>query len=157
MALALGYLEIPGSRPKNVALSHKGCKAVIDVAVKKVYELISKIGPDEFQLPIIMIGGGSSLLPKNLFDGRIIIPPHAHIANAYGAALAQISATVDTVVSLEDRQMILDRLQQQAIQSAIQKGADFKSVKIIDLEIIPYHYIPNKMARVIVRASGSQP
>lgn len=157
IALALGYVDIPGAKPKNVALSHKGCKAVIDVAIKKIYEVISKIGPDEYQLPIIMIGGGSSLLPKNLFDGRVIVPPFAHIANAYGAALAEISAIVDTVVSLEDRQPILDHLQQQAVQAAIQKGADFKTVKVVDVEILPYHYLPNRMARVIVRASGRQP
>jgi|694.fasta_scaffold35750_5 N-methylhydantoinase A/oxoprolinase/acetone carboxylase beta subunit len=157
IALALGYLEIPGARLRNINLSHKGCKAVIDEAVRKIYELISKIGPDEFKLPIVMIGGGASLLPRNLFDGRITIPPYASIANAYGAALAQISATVDTVVSLEDRQPVLEKLQQQAIQSAIQKGADFKTVKITEIEILPYHYIPNKMARVIVRATGSQP
>lgn len=157
IALALGYVEIQGARPKNVSLSHKGCKAVIDEAIRKIYELIAKIGPDESKLPIVMIGGGSSLMPKNLLDGRIIIPPFAHIANAYGAALAQISATVDTVVSLEDRQSVLENLQQQAIQAAIQKGADFKNVKITDIEIIPYHYVPNRMARVIVRASGNQP
>jgi N-methylhydantoinase A/oxoprolinase/acetone carboxylase beta subunit len=157
VALALGYIEIPGARPKNVALSHRGCKTVIDETLRKIYDLISKVGPEEISLPIIMVGGGSSLLPKNLLDARFIIPHHANVANAYGAALAEISATVDTVVSLEDRQNVLESLQQQAIQSAIQKGADFKSVKVVDMEIIPYHYMPNRIARVIVRASGSQP
>lgn len=157
IALALDYVTIPGARPKNIMLSHTGCKAVINETLKKIYELISKIGPEEKKLPIVMIGGGSSLLPENLLDSRFIIPKHADVANAYGAALAEISATVDTVTSLEDRQSVLEKLQQQAIQAAIQKGADFKTVKVIDIEIIPYHYIPNKMARVIIRASGNQP
>jgi N-methylhydantoinase A/oxoprolinase/acetone carboxylase beta subunit len=157
IALALGHVEIAGARPKHVALSHKGCRAVINEAVRKIYELISKIGPEEKQLPIIMIGGGSSLLPKTLLDNRFIIPPYAHVANAYGAALSQISAVIDTVVSLEDRNQVLENLQQQAIQAAIQKGADFKNVKIVNIEILPYHYVPNRMARVIVRASGNHP
>jgi len=157
IALSLGHLDIAGARPKNVNLSHKGCKAVINEAVRKIYELVSKIGPEEKQMPIIMIGGGSSLLPKTLLDNRFIIPPYAHVANAYGAALSQISAVIDTVVSLEDREQALENLQQQAIQTAIQKGADFRNVKIVDIEIIPYHYVPNRMARVIVRASGNQP
>lgn len=157
VALALGYFEIPGARIKNISLSQRGCKAVINEAVRKIYELISKIGPEELQLPILLIGGGSSLLPKNLLDGRFIIPPYAHVANAYGAALAEISATIDTVVSLEERQKVLDKLQEQAIQAAIQRGADFKSVKVVDVNIIPYHYVPNRLARVIVRASGAQP
>lgn len=157
IALALGYLEIPGARPENVSISQKGCKAIINEALGKIYELISKIGPDERQLPIVMIGGGAALFPKSLLDDRFIIPQHADVANAYGAALAEISGTVDTIVSLEDRKKVLEDLQQQAIQVAIQKGADYKTVQVVDIEIIPYHYIPNRMARVIVRASGKQP
>jgi N-methylhydantoinase A/oxoprolinase/acetone carboxylase beta subunit len=157
VALALGYFEIPGARIKNVTLSHRGCKAIINEAVRKIYELVSKIGPEDLKLPIVLIGGGASLLPKNLLDSRFIIPPYAHIANAYGAALAEISATVDTVVSLEERQKVLESLQEQAIQKTIQSGADFKTVRIVDIDIIPYHYMPNRLARVIVRASGAQP
>lgn len=156
VAIALGTIEIPGARLKNFNLSHRGCKVVMDEALRKIYDLISKIGPEERTLPIIMIGGGSALLPKNLLGGRCITPPYANVANAYGAALAQISATVDTVVSLVERDRVLDELQQHAIQAAIQKGADYKTIKIVEIEIFPYHYIPNQMARVIVRASGSQ-
>jgi N-methylhydantoinase A/oxoprolinase/acetone carboxylase beta subunit len=157
IALALGYFEIPGARLNNITLPHRGCKAVINEAVRKIYELISKFSPEELQLPIVLIGGGASLLPKNLLDSRFIIPPYAHVANAYGAALAEISATIDTVVSLDNRQQVMDQLQEQAIQSAIQRGADYKTVKVVDINIIPYHYMPNRLARVIVRASGAQP
>ncbi|MBS4167676.1 hydantoinase/oxoprolinase family protein [Parachlamydia sp. AcF125] len=156
IALALGHLEIPGARPKNVTLSHRGCKLVMDEALRKIYDLISTISPEERSLPIVMIGGGASLLPKNLLGGRCVIPPYANVANAFGAALAEISATVDTVVSLSEREKTLEALRQQAIQLAIQKGADFKTIKVVDLEILPYPYIPNQLARVIVRASGSQ-
>lgn len=157
IALALGYLELPKAKIQNINMPRKGCKAVIDEVIKQIYELVSKIGPEERSLPIIMIGGGSSLFPINLLDNRFIIPPYAHYANAFGAALATISATIDTVVSLQHRQQVLEDLQQQAIQAAIQKGADFKTVHVVNIEILPYPYIPNRMARVIVRASGNQP
>lgn len=157
ISIALGHMEISGAKPECVTLSHKGCRAVLNDAIKNLYDLIAKIGPEELLMPIILIGGGASLFPKNLLDSRFIVPPHAHVANAYGAALAQISAVIDTVVSLEDREEVLGKLQQQAIQTAIQKGADYQTVKIDDMEIIPYHYVPNRMARVIVRATGSQP
>lgn len=157
VALVLGLVDIQGAKPKNVLISHKGCRAIMNETLRRIYEVIAKIGPEEMQLPIVMIGGGSSLLPKELLDQRFIIPKFANVANAYGAALSKISATIDIIVSLEDRQKVLENLQSQAIQLAIQKGADFKSVKIADIEIFPYHYIPNRMARVIVRASGNQP
>jgi len=101
-----------------------------------------------------MIGGGASLLPE--MDGRFLTPKHANVANAYGAALAEISATLDTVVSLIDRQATLEKLQEVVIRCAIQKGADSKDVGIVDMQIIPYHYVPNSMARVILTASGQQ-
>ncbi len=157
IALVLGHVTIPGAESQRVLLSHKGCRAVLDEAIKQLYALVGKIGPEEQSLPIIMIGGGSSLFPKKLLDGRFVIPPYAHVANAYGAALAQISGVVDTVVSLEDRQEVLAKLQQQAIQMAIQKGADYQTVKVENIEIIPYHYVPNRMARVIIHAAGNQP
>lgn len=157
VALVLGHLEMPGARPNNVELSHLGCKAVMNESMRIIYDIIARLGPETSRLPIIMIGGGSALLPKSHLDDRFVIPPFAHVANAYGAALAEISATIDTIVSLENRELVLEQLQAQAIQAAIQKGADFKKVTIADLVIIPYNYVPNKMARVIVRASGKQP
>jgi len=157
IAVALGHLDIPGAKPQNVTLSHKGCRAVLNESIKMLYSLIGKIGPEEAQMPIVMIGGGSSLFPKQLLDSRFVIPPYAHVANAYGAALAQICGIVDTVVSLDRREEVLSRLQQQAIQCAIQKGADYQTVKIENIEIIPYHYVPNRIARVIIHAMGDQP
>lgn len=157
IALFLGHLSIPGARPNHVKLSHIGCKSVLNEAMRRIYESIGKLGPEATKLPIVMIGGGASLLPKSLLDDRFIIPNYASVANAYGAALAEISATVDTIVSLEERDKVLQQLQAQAIQMAIQKGADYQKVKVVDIDIIPYHYVPNRMARVIIRASGKQP
>jgi len=57
---------------------------------------------------------------------------------------------------LNDRSRVLEDLQEQALLAAIQQGADAKKVKIVDLQIIPYHYVPNQMARVIVMAAGEQ-
>src|SRR5215207_8591690 len=109
----------------------------MDEALRSIYELISKMGPQESQMPIVIIGGGAFLLPKKSLDSRFSIPQHADVANAYGAALAEISATIDTVVSLEHRQKVLDELNQQAIQAAIQKGADYKPLKLSKSKFFP--------------------
>jgi hypothetical protein len=38
----------------------------------------------------------------------------------------------------------------------VSKGADKNVTRIVDVLVIPYHYIPNNLARVIVIASGQQ-
>jgi N-methylhydantoinase A/oxoprolinase/acetone carboxylase beta subunit len=154
VALLQGILEISGTEPQKVSLSSTECKKVLEQAFNQIKDLISKVGLDEKDLSVVLIGGGAHVLPK--LDERFLIPPHANVANAYGAALAEISGTVDTVVSLNARDAILDQLQDEAKQKAIQKGANEKNVDIVDLQIIPYHYVPNQMARVVVTASGAQ-
>lgn len=154
IALALDHLNIPGADSKLMPLSQEKCEEVMDKALQHIEELIAKIGIDEKELPIVMIGGGASLLPE--LDSRFIFPKHANVANAYGAALAEISASLDTVVSLTNRQETLKKLQAQVIQAAIEKGACSHNVKIVDMQIIPYHYMPNSVARVILTASGQR-
>jgi hypothetical protein len=78
------------------------------------------------------------------------------VANAYGAALAEISGMVDRVVSLTQREEMLSALQEEALQEAVRKGADPQCTEVVDLQIIPYHYVPNHMARVVVTAAGKQ-
>ena len=100
------------------------------------------------------MGGGSALLPKEWLKAHYSVPENANVANAYGAALAEISGVVDQVVSLTQRATVLAELEQAALKIAMERGADANKVKIVDVQIIPYHYVPNHMARVIVTAAG---
>ena len=150
IALSLGHVKIPGADPQPISKSQE----IMEKALESIHNLIAKVGVDEQNLPVVMIGGGASLLPK--LSERFLTPHYASVANAYGAALAEISATLDTVVSLVNRQATIERLQAEVIKNAIEKGADSKNVDIVDMQIIPYHYVPNSMARVIITASGQQ-
>ena len=95
--------------------------------------------------------GESSFSPGNCWKKGRFIPKYANVANAYGAALAEISGTIDQVVSLNDRENILETLQAQALQATLScEGLMQKRIYII----IPYHDVPNQMARVIVMAAG---
>jgi N-methylhydantoinase A/oxoprolinase/acetone carboxylase beta subunit len=155
VALVLHHLSIPETHLERIALSKNECQQVMQGVLLRLSNLFERIGgADECHLPIVIIGGGAALLPQN--KHLYIRPDHAHVANAYGAVLAEIAATVDTVVSLKNRDQTLESLQEQAKKIAIQKGADSNSIQIVDQQIIPYHYVPNQMARIIVTASGKQ-
>lgn len=155
IAIALNHLNISGTNSKQIKITPEDCQNIMQDMLKKLSHAVERVqGCDESHLPIVVIGGGSALLPKSEKD--FIRPNHAHVANAYGAALAEIAATVDTVVSLKNRNYTLTNLQEQAKELARQNGANQQTTQIVDLQIIPYHYIPNQMARVIVTASGKQ-
>ena len=104
------------------------------------------------ELPVIVVGGGARIASYK--KRKVIIPENAAVANAYGAVLAEITATIECVVSLKDRESTLGELQQKVIYEALNKGA--KNPRIVDLKIIPYHYMPNQLAKVIVTASGKR-
>lgn len=84
------------------------------------------------------------------------MPSFFNVANAYGAALSEISGTIDTVVSLQNREEVLNQLYDKAKQKAIDQGAKPETLRLIDQQIIPYSYVPNQMARVVIRYSGKR-
>lgn len=155
-ALAMGHLEIKHSQPQRASLDLVQGTAIFDQVKEKLNELIVKIRGEYRDFPIIFVGGGSALLPPCFFQEGYQMPPFFNVANAYGAALAEISGTVDTVVSLQNRQEVLDRLYATAKQKAIEQGAQPQTLRLVDQQLIPYSYVPNQMARVIVRYCGKR-
>ena len=156
IALALGHLSIAGAHPKRASISQDTLKVVMKSAAQQVQQLVAAIDAGHHQLPVIMVGGGAQLFTQEVLDARYVFPEHANIANAYGAALAEISGVIDTVVSLQQREEVLKKIQQRAQELAVENGADKNAVRTVNIEIIPYHYVPNSMARVIITAAGPQ-
>lgn len=125
-------------------------------AFEKIQKIISQIEGKESNLPIIVVGGGAILFQKSFSNKRFVIPKYFDVANAYGAALAEISTTEDIIVSLLDRKKVLNKIKQNSIKKTIINGADPKDVRIVDVKIIPYNYVPNSLARVIVTSIGKK-
>ncbi len=154
IALSLEYVCIPGADPARLNVSREICRSITDKARGEIQKLVYSVGPDEQHLPVVMIGGGAGLFPQTLWEERFCFPSHANVANAYGAALAEYSATIDRVVSTLDRQKVVEELEENVMKLAVQEGADPKHVRIVDKQIIPYHYAPEPMARMIITAAG---
>lgn len=129
---------------------------ILQLGAKRIEALVEKIAGKETNLPVIVVGGGAALFRAFLDPTRYIIPENAGVANALGAALSEIAYTIDKVASLADREKTLQEMTQQCIDGAIREGASAATTRIVDLQTIPYHYIPGHLARVIVTASGEQ-
>jgi len=121
-------------------------KPVLESALNRVQEGIRLMRGSQKHIPVLAVGGGAFML-QDIVDQ---IPENSGVANAYGSALAEISYTVDTVISLEENK--LESIKEEALQCAMNKGS--KAPRIVDMQVIPYHYIPGKMARIVVTASG---
>lgn len=107
-------------------------------------------------LPVIIVGGGSILVDGPLGDLDIVKPEHFALANAVGAAIAQVSGEVDRVYSLAEigRDAAMADARNRAVDAAISAGAVGDSVQIVDVEDVPLAYLPGNATRIRIRAIG---
>lgn len=106
--------------------------------------------------PLIVVGGGTILVDDELAGAsRIVRPEHFEVANAVGAAIAQVSGELDQIEPLADgRERILERARTTAINRAIANGAVPASVQIVEIDDAPVPYMEERMLRVRVKAIG---
>jgi N-methylhydantoinase A/oxoprolinase/acetone carboxylase beta subunit len=107
-------------------------------------------------LPVIVVGGGSILVEGPIAGLELILPDHFAVANAVGAAIAQVSGEVDRVYALADmsRDTALNDAKAQAVAAAVAAGAREDTVEIVDVEDVPLAYLPGNATRVRVKAVG---
>lgn len=125
--------------------------------VEMVEKAIDRMKTSAEALPVVLVGGGASLMPKDLQGAsRVIRPAHAGVANAIGAALGDISGTVERIYTLENQshQEAVEEAKAEAIQTAIAAGANPDQVDIIQLEDFPLAYMPGNAILVRVKAAG---
>jgi DUF917 family protein/N-methylhydantoinase A/oxoprolinase/acetone carboxylase beta subunit len=107
-------------------------------------------------LPVLLVGGGACIAPDTLKGAsRVIKPEWSGVANAIGAAMARVSAVVDTVKSTENQttKELLAEISAEAKQKTVDAGALEDSVQIVEVDDLPLQYVANK-TRFIVRAAG---
>jgi N-methylhydantoinase A/oxoprolinase/acetone carboxylase beta subunit len=114
----------------------------------------SRLSPEP--LPVIVVGGGSILVDGPIGGLEVVKPHHFAVANAVGAAIAQVSGEVDRVYALAEigREQALDDAKKRAIEAAVAAGALAESIEIVDVEDVPLAYLPGNATRVRIKAVG---
>jgi N-methylhydantoinase A/oxoprolinase/acetone carboxylase beta subunit len=114
----------------------------------------SRLSPEP--LPVIVVGGGSILVDGPIGGLEVIKPNHFAVANAVGAAIAQVSGEVDRVYALAEigRDQALADAKDRATEAAVSAGALRSSIEIVDVEDVPLAYLPGNATRVRVKAVG---
>lgn len=156
VAVAAHYAAI--GDPAAVAhLSRDEVAAAVGLIAARVGALAETMRTSRDQVPLVLVGGGSILLPDAVpgFD-RVIRPQEFAVANAIGAAIAQVGGEVDRVYSIDSttRQRVLDDARNEAVAKAIEAGADPATVTIVEVDELPIAYLPGNATRVRVKAIG---
>lgn len=106
---------------------------------------------------IILVGGGSIILPEHLNGaGTVIKPAIGGVANAIGSAISKVSGNYEKLVDylVTPREKALEEAKVEAAALAVSAGAVRETVEIIDVEDVPLQYYPGNTNRVKIKAAG---
>lgn len=154
IAVAAGLADI-GDRARVAHLDPAFVKQVLARIHASLAEACDRMKSDVHDVPLIAVGGGSVLMPERMtgFSEVLRVENYA-VANAVGAAIAQVSGEVDEIFTKMSRDDLLARARAIAIERAITAGADPSTITVIEQEDIPLAYLPGNAVRARVRVVG---
>ena len=106
---------------------------------------------------VIMVGGGSIIIPADLAGtGTVVKPEYFGTANAIGSAISKVSGTFEQLINYDEvpRDEALRLAREEAVEMAVTAGAVRSTVEIIDVEDVPLAYYPGNTNRVKIKAAG---
>jgi len=134
---------------------------VVETARLNMLEILDRgidmMKPGAVQMPVILVGGGSVLVTGDLKAAREVHrPEHAGVANAIGAAIAQVGGESERIVSYQSlpRDAAIADLQQEAESRALGAGAAPESLRVVDIEETEVPYMGQETMRVRVKVIG---
>ena len=120
-----------------------------------IEESADRMKTSQAPLPVIAVGGGGFLMPEQIagFSGVVRVP-HQEVANAVGAAIAQVSGEVDRVFTGVGRPAAIAEASHIARERAVANGANPATLDVVEVEDLPLAYLPGDSLRVRVRVVG---
>ena len=156
IAVRLGMVSI-GDESKVEHIPQETAKKAMAEIRRMTEDAIDAIKVSNEDCDVILVGGGSVILPSNLAGAsKTIKPEHFGCANAIGSAISKVSGTYEKLINYDEtpREEALENAKQEAIQLAVDAGAVRETVEIIDLEDVPLAYYPGNTNRVKIKAAG---
>ncbi|MYM25597.1 ROK family protein [Duganella sp. FT135W] len=155
--VATAVEAMPALAPHPVRSPLAFCQQAYAVMVERIEEGIDRMKVGSAGVPVVLVGGGSLLLPDALQGtSEVIRPPHFGAANAIGVAIAEISGEIDQIVQVPqgERDTTLAALRSRVLAQAVEAGAQPNAVRIIAEEVTPLAYLPGNACRVRLKAAG---
>jgi N-methylhydantoinase A/oxoprolinase/acetone carboxylase beta subunit len=154
VAVAAGLADL-GDRRRVADLPGDLVKAALARIHATIEEGVDRMKTDAREEPLIAVGGGCFLVPERLAGvSEVVHVPHQAVANAVGAAIAQVSGEVDQIFQSLSRDEALAQGRRIAEQRAVAAGAAVASLSVVESEDLPLAYLPGNSLRVRVRVVG---
>ena len=118
---------------------------------------IEMMKPGGKDMPVILVGGGSVLITEGLkAASKLHRPKNAGVANAIGAAIAQIGGEAERMMSYRQtpRKEAIQTVIADATAKAVKAGADISSIKAVDIEETAVPYMEAGDMRIRVKVIG---
>ena len=154
IAVAAGLAEI-GERSRVAGLDGGLVRRTVAHVHARLAEVSDRMKSEAAAVPLIVVGGGAMLAPERVdgFSEVVRVENHA-VANAVGAAIAQISGEVDRIFQNLGRDEVLAEATRMAEANAVAAGADAATLKVVEMEDLPLAYLPGNSIRARVRVVG---
>src|SRR5437588_2657452 len=156
IAVAAGRAEFGDARAVR-GLKRKVIEDALALIEESISQAVDRMKTSADPIPLVVVGGGSILLGDRLAGASELVKPnHFAVANAIGAAIAQVGGEVDRIFALDQmgRETALEQAKQEAVEKAVAAGAREETVNIVDIEEVPLAYLPSNAARIRVKAIG---
>ena len=156
IAVAGGLADI-GDRGAVEAVDREVVSGALHRIHRDIAGTVDRLKTTADPVPAVVVGGGSILLADDLPGvSQMIRPDNFAVANAIGAAIAQVGGEVDRIYSLDDmgREEALESARSEATDRAVVAGADAATVEVVDIEEVPLPYLPSNAVRIRVKAVG---
>ncbi|HWT07515.1 MAG TPA: hydantoinase/oxoprolinase family protein, partial [Roseomonas sp.] len=124
-------------------------------AARMLEEAVDRMKTEAAAVPLLAVGGGAFLVPDRLPGAsEVLRPAHAAVANAVGAAIAQVSGEADQVFQGLTRAEAMAEAERIARDRAVEAGAEAATLSLVDIEDLPIAYLPGGALRVRARVVG---
>jgi len=154
VAVAAGLIDL-GDRQRVASLPADLVRSAVARMHAMIAEAVDRMKTDAGDEPLIAVGGGCFLVPEQIAGiSEVVHVEHQAVANAVGAAIAQVSGEVDRIFQDLSRDEAIARARHLAEAQAASAGADPRTLTTVEIEDLPLAYLPGNSLRVRVRVVG---
>ncbi len=154
LAVAAGRAQI-GDAELVAHLDRDFVTAAMARASEIVAEAVDRMKVDATPVPLIAVGGGAFLVADRMEGiSEVVRVEHQAVANAVGAAIAQVSGEIDQIFAEMTREAAIEEARRLANERAVEAGANPASLSTVEVEDLPIAYLPGHSLRVRIRVVG---
>lgn len=157
IAVANGWMNV-GDPARIASIDTLSAGRISREIASRIASAVDQVKLSAADCPVVAVGGGAALVRDDLPGASAVIrPDHGGVANAIGAAIAQVGGRVKRLFdyrALGGREAAIAQATQEAELAAIGAGATRDSLRVVEIEEFPMPYMENSAVDLRVRVVG---